>query len=102
MRSGVPAEIYFLWRPWLRDRDERVRLAFRLVLTRAPKPAELPVLLENLHSHLARFRADPQAAQALISAGESPRDAKLNPVELAAYTALAGLILNLDEAITNQ
>ena len=82
--------------------DERVMLAFRLVLTRAPKPAELPVLLENLHSHLARFRADPKAAQSLLSAGESPRDPQLDPVELASYTALAGLLLNLDEAITKQ
>ena len=82
--------------------DERVKLAFRLVLTRAPKPAELPVLLENLHSHLARFRADPKAAQSLLSAGESPRDPQLDPVELASYTALASLLLNLDEAITKQ
>ena len=82
--------------------DERVKLAFRLVLTRAPKPAELPVLLENLHSHLARFRADPKAARSLLSAGESPRDPQLDPVELASYTALAGLLLNLDEAITKQ
>jgi len=82
--------------------EDRVRLAFRLVLTRAPKPPELRVLLEDLHDHLARFRADPKAAQSLISAGESPRDASLAADELAAYTALAGLILNLDEAITKQ
>ncbi len=82
--------------------EERVRLAFRLVLTRAPKPPELKVLLDDLNDHLARFRADSKAAQSLISAGESPRDAKLAADELAAYSALAGLILNLDEAITKQ
>ncbi len=38
--------------------EERVRLAFRLVLIRAPKAAELKVLLDNLNDHLARFRAD--------------------------------------------
>ncbi|MEQ2008309.1 MAG: DUF1553 domain-containing protein [Limisphaerales bacterium] len=82
--------------------DERVRLTFRLVLTREPKAAELPVLLENLNVNLARFRTDSKAAQALISAGEAPRDAKLDAAEHAAYSALAGLILNLDEAITKQ
>ena len=82
--------------------EERVRLAFRLVLTRAPKPSELRVLIEGLHDHLARFRADTKAALALVSAGESPRDAKLDVAEHAAYAALAGLILNLDEAITKQ
>jgi mono/diheme cytochrome c family protein len=82
--------------------EERVRLAFRLILTRAPKPPELKVLLDNLTDHLAHFRADTDAAQALISAGESPRDATLDAIELAAYTALSGLILNLDEAVTKQ
>jgi mono/diheme cytochrome c family protein len=82
--------------------EERVRLAFRLVLARAPKPPEMRVLLDDLHDHLARFRGDAKAAQSLISAGEAPRDAKLDAAELAAYTAVAGLILNLDEAITKQ
>lgn len=54
----------------------------------------------DLHDHLARFRADPKAAPSLISAGESPRDENFAADELAAYTAVAGLILNLDEAIT--
>jgi hypothetical protein len=80
--------------------EERVRLAFRLVLARAPKPPELRVLLDDLNDHLARFRADAKAAQELIGAGEAPRDAQCDPAELAAYTAVTGLILNLDEAIT--
>jgi hypothetical protein len=82
--------------------EDRVRLAFRLVVTRAPKPPELRVLLDDLNDHRARFRADPKAAQSLISAGEAPRDEKLDATELAAYTAVAGLVLNLDEAITKQ
>ncbi|HEY6167908.1 MAG TPA: DUF1553 domain-containing protein, partial [Verrucomicrobiae bacterium] len=82
--------------------EERVRLAFRLVLIRAPKQSELKVLLDDLNDHLARFRADSKAAQSLISAGESPHDENLDASELAAYTAVAGLILNLDEAITKQ
>lgn len=82
--------------------EARVPLAFRLVLAREPKPSELSVLRENLEANLLRFRANPAAAQGLINVGESPRDAKLDTIELAAYSALAGLILNLDEAITKQ
>ena len=74
----------------------------RLVLAREPRPQELKVLLADLADHTTRFRAGAKAAHALISAGESPRDASLDPVDLAACTALAGLILNLDETITKQ
>ena len=39
----------------------------------------------------------PQAGQ-----GESPRDPALDASELAAYSAVAGLILNLDEVVTKE
>jgi hypothetical protein len=53
--------------------------------------------LERYHKD---FEADKDAALKLIRHGESLPDAKLNPVSLAAYTATAGVILNLDETIT--
>ncbi len=82
--------------------DARVTLIFRLLLARAPKPAELQLLTADLNDHLMRFRVDAKAASALSRAGESPVDATLDSAQLAAYTALAGLIFNLDEAITKQ
>jgi hypothetical protein len=80
--------------------EARVRHAFRLALTREAKPAEIKVLLANLADNLARFRANPNAGPSLISMGEAPRDERLDADELAAYTAVMGLLLNLDEAIT--
>jgi hypothetical protein len=82
--------------------EERISQAFRLVLARRPRPAELAILLDGYQHHLAEYRKDPKAALKLVSAGESPRDGKLDASELAAYTAVAGLILNLDEAITKE
>ena len=49
-----------------------------------------------------RFRRDREAARALVAQGESARDPRLDPGELAAYTAVAQLILNLDETITKE
>ena len=80
--------------------SDRVSLAFRRVLARPPRPEELKLLIDNLNANLVRYRGDPDAALALISQGESPRDERFTDSELAAYTAIAGLILNLDEAIT--
>ena len=58
------------------------------------------ISLRTARRWLARYRADPKAARSLISAGEAARDPTLDAAELAACTMIAGLILNLDEAIT--
>ena len=42
----------------------------------------------------------PEAATALISVGESPRDTSLEPAEHAAWTLAAALMLNLSETVT--
>jgi hypothetical protein len=82
--------------------EERITLAFRLATARRPSAAELKVLVEGYQRHLAKYRADPKAALELIRAGESARDEKSDAGELAAYTAVAELILNLDETITKE
>jgi hypothetical protein len=81
---------------------ERITLAFRLATARKPRPAELKILLAGYDEHLAKYRKDRKAATKLVSAGESARNTKLDVSELAAYTAVAGLILNLDEVITKE
>jgi len=82
--------------------DERITLAFRLATSRRPSAAELRVLREGLEYQRERYCDDPDAALKLLSVGESPRDVSLPASELAAYTTLAGLILNLDETVTKQ
>jgi hypothetical protein len=80
----------------------RLALAFRLALARTPTDKEAAIVLDMYQETLAKFRNDPAAATKLLSVGDSPRDAKLNEIELAAYTTVMNLILNLDEAITKQ
>jgi hypothetical protein len=82
--------------------EDRLVLAFRLATGRPPSAAERAILLDDLHAHLARYRRDPEAARRLIAAGESKARPDLDPGELAAYTAVSSLILNLDETITKE
>lgn len=82
--------------------EDRLTYAFRLVAIRPPRPAELKLLLAGLRQHEANYRARPGDALALLRAGESARDETLDPAELAAYTAIANLLLNLDESITKE
>src|SRR5262249_11750444 len=82
--------------------EQRLTWMFRLLTARSPRPAELKVLYADLEQHRARYRKDHQAALKLIGVGEARRDENLDVAELAAYTAVANLILNLDEAITKE
>lgn len=79
--------------------EERLNFGFRLVTARPPQASEKSVLQGALTKYLAKYQADPEAAKKLIAVGESPADEKLNPSELAAYTMVASLLLNLDETL---
>ncbi len=80
----------------------RLTAAFQLATARRPERDELDILLAGFGDQLARCRRDLHGSTALVNAGESTRDPGLEPCELAAYTAMAQLILNLDEAITKE
>ncbi len=80
--------------------EERITFAFRLTTARKPTPRELIVLRRVLEQQHARFAADSAAATKLLSVGESPRNEQLPAHELAAWAAVASVILNLDEAVT--
>ena len=81
---------------------DRLASMFRRVLARTPGARELQVLHDGLERHLDEFHRHPQDARQLISAGEYPLDESLDASQLAAYTTIASLLLNLDEAVTKQ
>lgn len=76
--------------------------AFRLVTQREPRPDEKEILSGALEEYLATFRADSESAKALTRIGSSEVPKDLDPVKLAAHTALANVLLNLDEVITKE
>ena len=79
---------------------ERLSFAYRTVLSRRPDAEEVKLVEEQLKTHLDRYRQDAAAATKLISQGQSKPKAGLAPAELAAYTLVANMILNLDESLT--
>lgn len=81
--------------------EERITFAFRLTTSRRPTEDEISVLRDVYQQQLSEFQASPDAAMKLISLGESPRPEHSDPAELAAWTMVANLILNLDESVTN-
>jgi len=78
----------------------RLDFAFRLATGRAPDDQERLILRKTLDQMLAAYRTDATGAEALLGVGASPRDPAIPAAELAAYTAVANMILNMDEVIT--
>ena len=82
--------------------ESRVEFGFRVALARTPGLKQKQVLLRALGDFEATFRADAKAASDYIHQGDSPVKPGLAPAEVAAYTGVASLILNLDETITKE
>ena len=80
--------------------EERVTFAFRSVMARKPNAAEIQSLTTLLTEYLSEFRKSPDAATKLLSAGESPRNEQLDANDLAAWTMVTHLLLNLSESVT--
>ena len=79
---------------------ERITFAFRSVLSRAPNPTELKSITALLSESRAEFVKEPKSAMQLLAAGESRRDEALDANELAAWTMVTHLVLNLSETVT--
>lgn len=82
------------------DLDARITFALRQCLTRPPRDEERAYFTSFYHEQYAAFTADQGAAQALVTQGRAPVATDLEPAALAAWTAIANVLLNLDETVT--
>ena len=82
------------------DPSTRLAWAWRQVLNRTPRPDEIKSVQALLDKELAEYRADKTAAQALLKTGQNTTPPESDPVELAAWTNVARVLLNLHETIT--
>jgi hypothetical protein len=82
------------------DDADRLRYGFRLTTARFPTTQEAEVLKETLDTERKHFEGDTAAATKATEVGESPVPKDLAPTELAAYTMVANMLLNLDEVVT--
>jgi hypothetical protein len=85
------------------DTDEaRATFAFRTVLARRPQQKELDRLIALRDQMLDKYEADPGAAKELARSGLSQPPDKTQLPELAAWTVVSNVLLNLDETLTKQ
>jgi hypothetical protein len=80
--------------------ESRIVTGFRLVTARTPDAATLAILKKGFEERRKEFEKDSESATALIMQGTSKPDPSLSAPDLAAYSATASILLNLDRVIT--
>lgn len=78
----------------------RVQWAWRQALAREAHPNELTPLLQLLATFQRDYAADPAATDAFLAVGQLPVPEGFNRAEVAAWTQVARVIINLHETIT--
>ncbi len=83
-----------------KDVKGRIAYGFRLATARKPASEEIKVLLDVFNQQLTEYQKDKSAAEKLLGVGDFKTRKDLDPTELAAWTTIANMLLNLDETIT--
>lgn len=81
------------------DPASRAAYAFRLLTARHAPASQLDQMLRWLDQERARLRKEPEAAKQIVGHAAKPGQ---DPVEAAAFTLLANVLLNMDETVTKQ
>ncbi len=79
---------------------ERARFALRLCLARPPRDEQIQQIVALFQTEHDHYRRDAKAAQELAAEPLGPLPAGMNADELAAWTVVANVLLNLDGVLT--
>jgi mono/diheme cytochrome c family protein len=80
--------------------EARAEYAFRLCLARQPRPEELRRVVHLFQQELELFKTDRDAALRMASSQLGAPPPEMDIYELAAWSVVANVLLNLDELIT--
>ncbi|MCC9603853.1 PSD1 and planctomycete cytochrome C domain-containing protein [Stieleria sp. JC731] len=80
--------------------ESKIDFAYQTAVSRSSDKAIQSALSDLYQSHLSQFQNDPEAASQVLSQGIAKVDQGLQPNELAAWTSVARVLLNLQESIT--
>lgn len=80
--------------------DERLEWLSQQTISRSFNAAERKVFHELLEKHLKAYTEAPQDAEQVLTIGMSGSDSAIPKAELAAWTSLARVLLNMHETIT--
>lgn len=99
----VEAARYFAERTLVSNRQsdrEKLQFVFEIALARSPTQTEAKIILADLVQHRTEFGKNPDAAKMLIAIGEVGAKTTFSATELASWTMITSLVMNMDEFVT--
>jgi hypothetical protein len=78
----------------------RLEFVFKQALSREPRAQESTLLLELLQRARAEYASNPENANQLMTVGALKKVESLSVQDLAAWTAVTRVVLNLHELVT--
>ena len=79
---------------------ERAQFALKLCLVRPPTAEQVDRIVALFDQQLAHFRQDVKSAQELATDPLGPLPKEMDTAELAAWTVIGNVLLNLDGVLT--
>ena len=76
--------------------EDRVRYALRLCLCRPPHEEQVAALVSLFETERSHFQKDPKAAEQMATDPLGPLPEGMQPADMAAWTVVANVLLNLD------
>jgi hypothetical protein len=80
--------------------EDKARYAFRRVLARQPSEAEVKRLAQAYETELEHYTKNPAEATKIATQPLGAAPAGMNVAELAAWSVVGNVLLNLDEALS--
>ena len=78
--------------------EEQIAFGFRAVTSREPSARELELLTRLYQDKISDYQQAQEEADGLMRVGDSPYNARLDKIQLAALSVVANTLFNLDEA----
>ncbi len=83
-------------------KPDPIQEMFLRVLSREASESEMKVLTREYDRALKHYIQHPVDAETFLTRGQFSPDRSLSATELAAYTIIASMLFNLDEALTHE
>lgn len=80
--------------------DDKIDFVFNRCLSRSPSAKEKQLLSALQQQRLSFYKANPEKAKQILVQGLAPYDKELRPENIAAWTMVVNVLMNLDEFVT--